>query len=407
MSLPSYRHTRFWLALLAGVICAGCNSSENSPETAADDIVEVQFPDEPLDDSPTHATTPALENRVEETSPLQPGESFPLVSRLEDELEQQTSQGAVVSRSTLEVSCVVTFLGNGAETGTTPQFQVRFGRVRHTREISGQPTVKFDSHGESSGPADDLLGIAGLSGEGFRYRYSQRLGVLGSEDFGEFVTHSADAGTAAGQISEATTDAHSQLRSQWGLRGTTETLRDLLGLTWLRSKRPGERWTEKRLLLTGVPLRQESDFVLLQQRGDLAGIEWESRMTPVTGPKESQDRHLSVALVSGDGTGSAWIDRRTGLPQIFEQTQRLEMQVRTASGSEFLQTKTSMLRIERDDRDTADSKSVVRAGYQSLEAGSRPATQRQGSGSRHQPSQPISRPSGQGPKQRPQTQRGS
>lgn len=395
------------LALLATSLAAGCGTGTTRIDAADDEVVEIELPDEILDDSSSSATVPRNGIRTDETGSLRPGERFPLTSRFEEELEQQTPQGVLISRSVLELHFCVVYEGGSPEGGGTPPFEVRFDQVRFSREIPGQPRSEFDSSVPGTTAPADLKGIAGLAGNGFRYRFSPRLGIQGSVDFGKFLERCAAIANDPPEPVVHAPDGLKSSQTRWGSRAAAETLRDLLGIVWLRKTRIGDRWSESRLFLRPLPWRLESDYVLLQQRGDDAGIEWQSQAIPLNPSGETQEDQLALELIAGEGSGSAWIDRRSGLPRVLEQTQRLEMWVQTADGQGFRQVMTSLLKIARDTQETTPRGVIIQAGFDETDLEQDRSKSRAARTVDKPAALPISKPARQGPKSPAGSQRRS
>ncbi len=350
------------LGVLAWILIglSGCGTS-GDPSTATDEFVELEFPEDPVD-------LPASETPVSRRGMLVPGETMTFHRHVEQNLEQQVEDRRVVSSSKLKVEYTITFEGLSIppefegkptrpdldanlpshrtippETTPVPQFRVRFHNAEQQLELPGQPVVTIDSTHAAGDGESPQVGLHGLRDNGFRFWLSDRGEPLALDDFPAFLDRCAQS------VPEGATRIRFRraLESAWGSDGPTQFLTDMLGLISVRGNRPGERWVETRTISHPTSIRQSTEFVLGATRDENRTLEWRSRLNPVDAKGTAGDSDVVIRFIGGDATGTSSLDPRTGLTIASRQTQHLQMRVRTAGGRDFPQTKTTVIRIER------------------------------------------------------------
>ncbi|MCY2967952.1 MAG: DUF6263 family protein [Planctomycetota bacterium] len=235
-------------------------------------------------------------------------------------------------------------------------------------ELPGQPVVTIDSTHPAGDGESPQVGLHGLCDNGFRFWLSERGEPLALDDFPAFLDRCAQS------VPEGATRVRFRraLESAWGSDGPTQFLTDMLGLISVRGNRPGERWVETRTISHPTSIRQSTEFVMGATRGENRSLEWRSRLNPVDAKGTAGDSDVVIRFTGGDATGTASFDPRTGLTIASRQTQHAQMRVRTASGREFPQTKTTLIRIERQPDAKRDTPTGTENGAISGTAGTSP-----------------------------------
>jgi hypothetical protein len=344
------------LAVQGGWCLIGCGSQAVVDQAA----VELEFPDEESgDETPVDSGSEAR---------LQPGERFGFIRRLTTVLTQPGANETVVTRATSQLEFSLVFEGFSippklietesridVRTGDPParQFQLGFLQCRQVTEFPDGTREVFDSLNSVQAPTRGILGFHGLRGNGFRFWLSERGELLALDDFPGFLDRCSEAlpeGAARRRFRR-------ELEETWGGENPVQLLHDWIGLIPVRVQEVGQRWVESRPLSLVERLQSATEYSLVRHEGRQQTVEWAGRQTSRGGPQG--DHEMQVRSLGGDWHGSARIETRSRLCSDLLETQQSRMGVRTASGREFTQVRTTTLRIERLPQSQSDSAKPV------------------------------------------------
>ena len=338
---------------LAGWVCltvcflgfAGCGQAPSADRSA----IELEFPDENGGAAASDPAGPA--------SVLRPGERFVFRRVLKTGLTQPGGVEPLLTRATSEVEFSITFEGHSippvhaeeSELGpasrtaslSARQFHLRFQHCRQTVEFPDGTSERFDSMENSLTPAVGTVGCHGLMGNGFRFWLSTRGELLAIDDFPAFLDRCSQAlpeGPARQQFRE-------DLEETWGSENPALVLADLVGLIPIRASEVGQRWVESRTLAPTERQQSATEYALVASEASQESLEWSGRQT--TRGTVQSDARLRIRSLGADWQGSARIETRSGFCLDLLETQQSRMAVQTPSGREFVQSRTTTLRIER------------------------------------------------------------
>ena len=221
------------------------------------------------------------------------------------------------------------------------QFHLRFQHCRQGVEFPDGTRDQFDSQENSQTPLAGTVGCHGLAGNGFRFWLSTRGELLAIDDFAGFLDRCSKAlpeGPARRQFRQ-------DLDETWGSENPSQVLSDLVGLIPIRASEVGQRWVESRTLAPIERQQSATEYALVASEPSHESLEWSGRQT-TRGTVQADDR-LRIRSLGGDWQGSARIETRSGFCLDLLETQQSRMAVQTASGREFIQSRTTTLRIER------------------------------------------------------------
>jgi len=193
------------------------------------------------------------------------------------------------------------------------------------------------------------VGCHGLMGNGFRFWLSERGELLAVDDFAGFLD----------RCSEAVPDSRGRLQFRrdleetWGREDPTQLLHDWIGLIPVRGQEVGQRWVESRPISRADRLQSSTEYSLVQQGERQQTLEWAGRQTSRGTPQVDED--IEIRSLGADWHGSARIETGSQLCLDLLETHQSRMAVRTSKGREFIQSRTTTLRIERVPPSEADS----------------------------------------------------
>lgn len=228
------------------------------------------------------------------------------------------------------------------------QFQLGFLRTRQIQEFPDGTREIFDSLNSSQAPTRGIVGCHGLLGNGFRFWLSERGELLAVDDFAGFL----DRCSEAVPDSRARRQFRRELEETWGSENPTQLLHDWIGLIPVRGQEVGQRWVESRSVSPVERLQSSTEYSLVQQGERQQALEWAGRQTSRGTPQVEEE--IEVRSLGADWHGSARIEVGSQLCVDLLETQQSRMAVRTPTGREFTQSRTTTLRIERLPSSQAD-----------------------------------------------------
>lgn len=333
------------LLALLGIGClVGCGSQGAVDPTS----VDLEIPDEASGEEVP--ATSVFDTR------LQPGERFGFSRRLNTVLTQPGEGDSMSTRATSHLEMFLVFegfsipptlieaeAGLAVRTRASParQFQLGFARCRQITEFPDGNREVFDSLQSAQTPTRGIVGCHGLMGNGFRFWLSERGELLAVDDFPGFLDRCSEAVAEDGTRRRFRRD----LEETWGSENPVQLLHDWIGVIPIRVQQVGERWVESRPISSFERQQSSTEYSLVQQEERQQTVEWAGRQTSRGVPRV--DREIEVRSLGGDWHGSARIETRSQLCADLLETHQSRMSVRTASGREFIQTRTTTLRIER------------------------------------------------------------
>jgi hypothetical protein len=344
---------RFVLLVILGFCClVGCGSQVAVDRSSVDleipeDEQEGEVPGNPPSDTRLH-----------------PGDRFGFSRRLTTVLTQPGSSEAYETRALSHLEMTIVFEGFSippslidadarvnARPGEPParQFQLGFLRCRQIHEFPDGTREVFDSLNSPQTPTQGIVGCHGLMGNGFRFWLSERGELLAVDDFAGFLD----------RCSEAVPDSRGRLQFRrdleetWGREDPTQLLHDWIGLIPVRGQEVGQRWVESRPISRADRLQSSTEYSLVQQGERQQTLEWAGRQTSRGTPQVDDD--IEIRSLGADWHGSAGIEIGSQLCLDLLETQQSRMAVRTPTGREFTQSRTTTLRIERLPLSQADS----------------------------------------------------
>ena len=333
------------LLAFLGIWCLpGCG-----PQVAVErSSVDLEFPE----DEPEGDTSANVDSDIQ----LQPGERYGFSRRLTTVLTQPGFSESFETRAVSHLEMTIVFEGfsippspiessarGHGRTGepTARQFQLGFLRCRQITEFPDGSREVFDSLNSSQAPTRGIVGCHGLMGNGFRFWLSERGELLAVDDFPSFLD----------RCSEAVLEGHARrifrrdLEETWGSENPAHLLHDWVGLIPVRVQDVGQRWVESRPISPVERLQSSTEYSLVRQQERQQALEWAGRQTFRGTPQVKEG--IEVRSLGADWHGSARIEIGSQLCVDLLETQQSRMAVRTATGREFTQSRTTTLRIER------------------------------------------------------------
>jgi hypothetical protein len=330
-----------WLAIWS---LAGCGS-----QVAVDpSSVDLEFPEEDQGGE-------AEANSAGDTG-LQPGDRFGFSRRLTTVLTQPGAGEPCETRALSHLELTIVFEGfsippslieSDARVSVRPgepparQFQLGFLRCRQLTEFPDGRREVFDSLNASQTPTRGIVGCHGLMGNGFRFWLSERGELLAVDDFAGFLDRCSEAVSD----SRARRQFRRDLEETWGSENPAQLLHDWVGLIPVRVQDVGQRWVESRPISPVERLQSSTEYSLVRQQERQQSLEWAGRQTSRGSPQV--DGEIEVRSLGADWHGSARIELGSQLCVDLLETHQSRMAVRTATGREFTQSRTTTLRIER------------------------------------------------------------
>jgi len=323
---------------------AGCGS-----QVAVDrSSVDLEFPEEEQEgDVPAHSTADPR---------LHPGDRFEFSRRLTTVLTQPGASEPHETRALSHLDMAIVFEGFSippsvidtearvnSRPGESParQFQLGFLRCRQIYEFPDGTREVFDSHNSAQTPSRGVVGCHGLRGNGFRFWLSERGELLAIDDFAGFLDRCSEAVSD----SRARSRFRQELEETWGTENPTQLLHDWIGLIAVRGQNVGQRWVESRPISSVERLQSSTEYSLVEQGERQQTLEWAGRQTSRGTPQV--DEEIEIRSLGADWHGSARIETGSQLCLDLLETHQSRMAVRTSTGREFIQSRTTTLRIER------------------------------------------------------------
>lgn len=352
-SLPT-----LFLCCAGGLWLAGCSAwtapkDEDVEEAGIAEVAEEPEPPavRPVVQAPTG---PLPANPPSTPAPIpQTPRRWPLVKTVVQQLRQQTPEGWVNSRSSVELTIVVTPDGAhaapvaGALTGAAPggiAYRVDFQRIRFSQELPGQAPLTYDSDSPPAVVPSAVRPYHGLKNNGFQFRLNRDLQlteVVGFESFVERCLQSAGA--------EQQAVLRLSLGASSPAEGVTHFVDEGVGLIPAEVSRAGDNWMRSQIIGQPVPCVATTRYTLRQVTAEASDVDLIGTITPAPDaakPDGGLGEEVQVLIRGGKLLGQYRVDRRSGLPVRSHVEQSIEMTVRLADGAEFPQLKTTVTSLE-------------------------------------------------------------
>lgn len=283
---------------------------------------------------------------------LQPGDRFPLVKTIRQNLVQTSADAPASANSQLDMHMVIQI---DDVNDRAILMNVRYTRIRYSHDINGQ-AVEFDSDTHQHAVPADILPYAGMVNNGFAFwlgRDNKIQELVGYQAFLEKCVQAVPVERRQNLLTE--------IASRFGDDGVANFIDDTVGLLPYNPNASaedasqvavGDVWYRERRLMHPMPVYMKSTCRLLSLNKDTAEIDITGQIanteTATAGPS-------GVQIRNGRSIGSCVVDRATGLPLKLNRSRYLTMTVTGADGRVYEQEK----RIETTIQAFPDSRGPV------------------------------------------------
>lgn len=293
---------------------------------------------------------------------LHPGDRFPLMKTVVQELQQSSVLGPATSQTRLELLLTLTVEEIAAD---RKRLGVRYNRVRYSQDVAGAK-LDYDSAATRGAIPKAALPYHGLVGNGFSFWIGQDNQILEPVGFSEFLERCVrdvpleERREVLAKFAQTTAD-----------EGIANFVDDSIGLLPydVDGKRDGgnvaegDSWSRERRLLQPMPLYLKTRYTLRELTPHVAEIDVLGTVTnATTTDSEAASRKVTPASAESGGVGasstpdvvvkrgstlgSCTIDRGTGLPLKSHVERYLDMTVTLPNGLEFEQRKRTVTTIQ-------------------------------------------------------------
>jgi hypothetical protein len=335
----------FGLAALAA-LAAGCNGSflpgfgANNPDEEVDAELLVQ--EEPAESGVRESSSPIGAGSAGLSLNLRVGERFPLLKTVVSTLVQPGSDGAVQSRTELELLIHITVeevVKTGERAGQT-RMSVQYHRVRYLQEMGGR-ILEFDSRKPASRLPPALQAYRGLVGNRFDFWLGPDHQIVDVPDFDKFIDRCLEPVDPVQRNRVRTL-----LAAYSGSDGIANFVDDGIGLLPPTDVKLGDSWTNERRLGQPLPMHVARRYTLHNLTAESAEVAivgtispMATASSPVVKASHATPADVQIMVRGGRALGECVIDRRSGLPVQSRVEERIEMTVTPPDGPPFDQQK--------------------------------------------------------------------
>jgi hypothetical protein len=320
--------------LLLFVAIAGCQRAEDQSvsSTAADN------PSERTSAIPVAQAEPA--DLVDLRLRVQPGERFPLIKTVEQQVTQKSSSASANAVTRLQLSLILLV---EEVTDDSVVFNVRYTRVHYAHNVDGRHSV-YDSSAPTGSIPHDAVPYAGLVNND----YSMRIGR--SNKVQELIGHDQFLQRCiAGVPHDRRQTLMNEVAVRFGDEGVAGFIPDTLGLLpfdtdatpELASRvQEGDSWNYERKLMQPIPVHLKSTCRVVRVTPATTEIDIAGRITPgqTYNSVKSSVGH-SVRILGGITSGTCIVDRASGLPIDVNRQEILNVEVLSSKGTKISQEK--------------------------------------------------------------------
>lgn len=265
---------------------------------------------------------------------LSPGDQFPLVKTVTQNLVQKSAQWPASAETHLELHMHMRVEDARAD-GIL--MSVQYTRIVYRHDINGQQ-LAFDSASGRLPEAAELLPYAGMVNNGFAFWLGRNNKIRELVGYQEFLQRCVQQVPAANQQ-----QLLQQLAARFGDNGVASFVDEAIGLLPYSETAQGNQatlvsagdvWMHERRMTHPVPLMLKSTCRLLAIDNQTAEIDMTGRITQTAEAVGS-----GVQVRDGRSMGSCVIDQATGLPLRLNRSTYLDMLVAVDNGQTVEQEK--------------------------------------------------------------------
>ncbi|SFH61111.1 DUF6263 family protein [Planctomicrobium piriforme] len=271
---------------------------------------------------------------------LKPGDQFPLRKVVQQELTQNTVNGAPQQNySRLELLMAIHVR---EKLDDRIKLSVRYDRVKYQHHVADEH-VEFDSTQPAQTVSPAMAAYRDMVNDGFSFWIGQDNQIVEVEGLGDFISRCLRSVPPAERQNVVL-----GIEAGSGDTGIANFVDNTIGLLpYGRKTSPGDAWERQQQIARPMPMHVSNVYTLKELTEKYAVIDVRGTITPSTTLNNLQGGEGVRVTVNGGSTlGSCTIFRDTGLPKESRIDRVVEMTVVMANSIQFRQTKRVTTTVE-------------------------------------------------------------